>query len=450
MTSGEGWITSGLRRRLCAGGLPCPQNQYGSGKNQLTYIGTQAIGYDAAGYQLNDQFEDYQYDAEGRVKSSTCISGCGSQYVTYNALGQRVQDYQSDYLGGYMTLTYPRDIFGDRTGIWDDRPSQNWLGWDIFWARVAGQRLNMGGGSAFIDHADAIGSTVMETDPSGAAVWDVVNGPWGQAWQQTGTRQSAVFAGLDWQVNDPLIPSPTREYSDGLGRWMTPDPDNAGSDVGDSQSWNMYAYVTDNPTTLNDPSGFAACSYTNLSACFGVENNAHASASEENSSHQSAPGVNSEQNTITVTYTSGTTTHDSAGNVIATTTTVTANFEKKTGKFMSATTETTSETISADALSRNVVSSRTRTEPQSLTAGQFTNFLNGQGEAVDPGAAVWYAGAQAHDITTHPGRYAIDVAVLAAAPALGLEEAAEGIITAIHALHSAYELQKEVGVGGVQ
>ena len=113
----------------------------------------------------------------------------------------------------------------------------------------------MGGGSGYIDHADAIGSTVMETDPAGAVQWDVVNGPWGQVWQQTGTRQSAVFADLDWQVNDPLMPSATREYSDGLGRWLTPDPDNAGSDLGDSQSWNMYSYAGDNPVSLNDPSG---------------------------------------------------------------------------------------------------------------------------------------------------------------------------------------------------
>ncbi|HET7214458.1 MAG TPA: hypothetical protein VFL79_12770 [Terriglobia bacterium] len=35
----------------------------------------------------------------------------------------------------------------------------------MFW--VAGQRLNMGGSSAYIDHADAVGSTTMETDPAG-------------------------------------------------------------------------------------------------------------------------------------------------------------------------------------------------------------------------------------------------------------------------------------------
>ena len=156
----------------------------------------------------------------------------------------------------------------------------------------------MGGASAYIDHADAIGSTTMETDPSGTVVWDMVNGPWGQAWQETGTRQSAVFAGMDWQVNDPLMPSATREYSDGLGRWMTPDPGGVKVvSLANPQTWNMYAYVTDNPTTLNDPSGLKGgkCSYTNLGACFLVLNNPHASASEENSSHQSAHGVNSEQ-----------------------------------------------------------------------------------------------------------------------------------------------------------
>ncbi len=143
----------------------------------------------------------------------------------------------------------------------------------------------MGGSSAFIDHADAIGSTTMETDPSGAVQWDVVNGPWGQVWQQTGTRQSQVFAGMDWQVNDPLIPSATREYSDGLGRWMTPDP--GGTKVvnlANPQTWNMYAYVTDNPTTLNDPSG--------------LHGNCNSQLSNENSGCEAADPNNVQDSTL--------------------------------------------------------------------------------------------------------------------------------------------------------
>ena len=90
-------------------------------------------------------------------------------------------------------------------------------------------------------------------DPAGGVQWDTTYYPWGQVWQQGGTRQSAAFAGLDWRVNDPLIPSATRELSPALGRWLTPDP--LGGDVTNPQSLNRYAYVLNNPTTLTDPLG---------------------------------------------------------------------------------------------------------------------------------------------------------------------------------------------------
>ena len=128
-------------------------------------------------------------------------------------------------------------------------------GKDLAAAQIAGQRLNMGGADAYIDHSDVVGSTTMETDPAGAVQWDVTHYPWGRVFQEQGIRQSEVVMGLDWQVNDPAIPSATREYNFGVYRWMTPDPDNTGADVGDSQSWDMYSYVGDNPITRTDPTG---------------------------------------------------------------------------------------------------------------------------------------------------------------------------------------------------
>jgi hypothetical protein len=53
---------------------------------------------------------------------------------------------------------------------------------------VAGQHISMGGAYSWLAHADAIDSTTMATDQTGAWVWDQVFGPWGQIWQQTGTR----------------------------------------------------------------------------------------------------------------------------------------------------------------------------------------------------------------------------------------------------------------------
>jgi len=171
----------------------------------------------------------------------------------YNALGQRVEDYQGDGAGNPMTLTYPMDIFGQRTGTFAQWPSQGWTGWNVYWSQIAGQRLNMGGADAYIDHSDAVGSTTMETDPAGAVQWDVTHYPWGRVFQETGIRQSEVVMGLDWQVNDPVIPSATREFNFRDYRWMTPDPD--GGHLENPQTLNKYTYAGNNPTSLNDPSG---------------------------------------------------------------------------------------------------------------------------------------------------------------------------------------------------
>jgi len=44
-----------------------------------------------------------------------------------------------------------------------------------------------------------------------------------------------------------------REYSYGQGRWLSPDPD--AGDISNPQSLNRYAYVTNNPLALTDPTG---------------------------------------------------------------------------------------------------------------------------------------------------------------------------------------------------
>jgi len=50
--------------------------------------------------------------------------------------------------------------------------------------------------------------------------------------------------------------TPNRMFTSQYGRWLSPDP--AGTKavtLTDPQTWNMYAYARNNPTTLTDPSG---------------------------------------------------------------------------------------------------------------------------------------------------------------------------------------------------
>ena len=55
-----------------------------------------------------------------------------------------------------------------------------------------------------------------------------------------------------------------RYLSSGLGRFMSPDPGNAGADPTNPQGWNGYAYVLNNPLNMVDPSGASSCNIFNV------------------------------------------------------------------------------------------------------------------------------------------------------------------------------------------
>src|SRR5580658_10756540 len=46
-----------------------------------------------------------------------------------------------------------------------------------------------------------------------------------------------------------------RYYDPRQGRFVSPDPENAGADPTNPQTWNGYAYVANNPLAYLDPSG---------------------------------------------------------------------------------------------------------------------------------------------------------------------------------------------------
>jgi RHS repeat-associated protein len=50
--------------------------------------------------------------------------------------------------------------------------------------------------------------------------------------------------------------TPARELHPNLGRWVSPDPAGmAAVDPRNPQSWNRYAYVSNNPLNSTDPTG---------------------------------------------------------------------------------------------------------------------------------------------------------------------------------------------------
>jgi RHS repeat-associated protein len=112
-------------------------------------------------------------------------------------------------------------------------------------------------------HKDMQTTSHMATGPDGSVLQDQVFYPWGQSWHNLGTWYQQEFAGLD--MADPttgFYGSLSRTYNPPPGRWFSPDPAGlAAADPSDPQTWNMYAYVRNNPTTRTDPTGLDDITY---------------------------------------------------------------------------------------------------------------------------------------------------------------------------------------------
>jgi RHS repeat-associated protein len=243
----------------------CPQYTFKQATNQISNSG---FTYDAAGNLLSyitaGYTYNYQYDAEGRLVSLLRTDRGDFRYPMYNALGQRVRELRAATPTTSQTLDYPRGIFGYRAGVFNE----GWGGWDIYDTRVAGQVMQLGSGLEYFLHTDAVGSTTMDTDNTGAVDRDITFYPWGQTWQVSGSNFWENFGGLGHQANGGFYPARQREYSPDLGRWPTPDPE--GGHLENPQTLNKYVYAGDNPTSLNDPTGldfYLSCQTSDHSGC---------------------------------------------------------------------------------------------------------------------------------------------------------------------------------------
>jgi RHS repeat-associated protein len=114
-------------------------------------------------------------------------------------------------------------------------------------------------GGMIFDHSDELGSLTASTDCTGKNVNEKMFYPFGESWTgaampNLGAHQ--VFGKLpDYDAEIDQYNTANRHYSP-MGRWMSPDPGGVKVvHLDDPQSWNMYAYARNNPTTMTDPTG---------------------------------------------------------------------------------------------------------------------------------------------------------------------------------------------------
>jgi RHS repeat-associated protein len=114
-------------------------------------------------------------------------------------------------------------------------------------------------GDTYFVHPNLLRSSTMLTDHSGSEPdgQEVFYYPWGQRWFPDTTPKDYRFASMgtrDEAAPYDLDPTPYRNYSSRLGRWLSPDP-SCCCGAGNPQNLNRYPYGANNPANRIDPTG---------------------------------------------------------------------------------------------------------------------------------------------------------------------------------------------------
>ena len=174
----------------------------------------------------------YHWDAEGRLIWVGNGAGTLRTYV-WNALGwECLHDTAGNDLGS-SSLSDARITWGGKYFAWYQNGVMKFM------------------------HYNALGTSTMNLWADGTITNNVIFYPYGDTWATGPYDWNALFASLpdwDWQIS--LGYTHARWYPLNHERWLSPDPAGLSAvTLTDPQTWNMYAYVRNNPTTLTDPTG---------------------------------------------------------------------------------------------------------------------------------------------------------------------------------------------------
>src|SRR6185437_16016786 len=221
--------------------------------NQLS-----GYGYDAAGNMTSDPTDNVSatYDAENRIASASTAQGTFT--YTYDADGNRVEKSGggSGTLYWYMTpgIVAESDLAGNLKSEY------------VFFngERVGRRDFDPATHTAtgvFYYSSDHLKTASVITDSAGNIKSESDYYPWGGELQFVNNDSNHYkFTGKERDTESGLDYFGARYYSNGLGRFITPDwaakPVTIPYAVlGDPQTLNLYTYVRNIPTTRIDPEG---------------------------------------------------------------------------------------------------------------------------------------------------------------------------------------------------
>ena len=208
----------------------------GAGNNRNATLDA-ASGYDKAGNLLNFGSASVSYDGENRQVTA------GSNGYYYDGFGQRI---------GRMAAGVPTVYVYDAFGLLASEYSTGTFTYACATCYLAGDHL---GSTRIVTDGSANVVGRHDYAPFGQEIMAGVGGrvsPWGAS-----DFVNQKFTGQERDAETNLDFFQARYLASGLGRFMSPDPGNAGADFTNPQSWN--GYVLGNPLGWVDPSGRDTC-----------------------------------------------------------------------------------------------------------------------------------------------------------------------------------------------
>ncbi len=208
--------------------------------NQVTNSG---YTYDASGNMTHDASYSYAWNAENELKSFA-----GSYNYTYDGDHKRVENSYNGYYYWFSPDGLPLSETNSGGTVQNEYIYFNG-------ARTARRDSS---GNVYYYFSDQIGSTNLMTNSSGTVCFDADYVLFGSMMPPytSSCSQDYNFAGMELDGGTGNYHTWFRQYEPNLGRWMSPDPLGLGAaDPANPQSFNLYEYVLNAPTTLSDPVG---------------------------------------------------------------------------------------------------------------------------------------------------------------------------------------------------
>lgn len=220
--------------------------RYGDGNNRIEEAAGSdplAFSYDFVGNMVGMGTKTLTYDQENRLAGVAQNGGSIARYA-YNALGQRVLKET----GGESTVSH-YDFEGNL--IAEGLPEGTITSEYFYLGKSRLARVDREDGKLYYYVNDHLGTPHAMTDSEGMVVWEARYMPFGKV--EVNPKSIVVnrfrFPG---QISDEatgLNYNYFRDYHPGLGRYVEPDP------IGLEGGSNLYAYCSNNPVNLTDPTG---------------------------------------------------------------------------------------------------------------------------------------------------------------------------------------------------